>query len=275
MSALHSRCNRLDREKPSRDATGRTALAENADKSASRVIRFLPYVQGRRPRNRYIRTEKRDRVWKGLGRGTTSLGLSLRSKPMEYQTVTPSLTKQLIHDSTCRFACPSCSQAFPCSGIHISIEERIALYRRRLACKVCMSTAKVSFATHFTYLDDADDFKKILLRVCRALSVRKKASLTTACEAANVVLCIRDAIRMHATSGLAGFADWPEWQKFLWAEDRGSKRLARFHAAEKGVATKRTRVQMKEAAVRVDEIAITRRTTIEIQDELRKKYSDL
>ena len=194
---------------------------------------------------------------------------------MEYQTVPRSLTKQLIHDSTCRFACPTCSQAFPRPDIHISFEERVALIRQRWACRVCMFTGKVSFATHVAYLENADDFKVILLRVCRALSDSKKAPLTTACEAANVVLCIRDAIRMHATSGLAGFADWPEWQKFLRAEDRGSKRLARFHAAEKGVATKRTRVQMKEAAVRVDEIAITRRTTIEIQDELRKKYSDL
>jgi hypothetical protein len=93
--------------------------------------------------------------------------------------------------------------------------------------------------------------------------------------AANVMLLIRDAIRKHPTSGLAGFADWPEWQKFLRAEDRGSKRLAGFHRAARGVATRRTRLQMTEAASRVDEITLTGRTTIEIQDELREKYGDL
>ena len=154
------------------------------------------------------------------------------------------------------------------------MEERIALIRQRWACRVCMFTGKVSFATHVAYVADEAYFKAILLRVSRALSSGQQRPLETACEAANVMLLIRDAIRKHPTSGLAGFADWPEWQKFLRAEDRGSKRLAGFHRAARGVATRRTRVHIKEVALRLEEVALTGRTTTEIQDELREKYGD-
>jgi len=193
---------------------------------------------------------------------------------MDRGIVLPTQLRHVLDASTDRFPCLACGSEEARHDARLPFEERMALYRRLFACPECCGMGEVSFSDAVASVADVAYFQALLRRVTRALSARRREPLETACEAANVVLCIRDAVRSRPTSGLSGFEEWPEWPRFVRAEDRGSKRLGRFHGAARAAATRRTKAQREEVALRVEESAAVSRSASEIQDELRAKYGD-